>query len=148
MVKHNDIPNAIAAVSGSASYPDISGTVKFFSLGSGTLVVADIKNLPMTKTGFFAFHIHEGGNCRDNFDNVKGHYNPQEKEHPNHSGDLPPLLYCRGKAFSAVMTDRFTVDEIAGRTVIIHSSFDDFKTQPSGDAKEKIACGEIKLIKE
>lgn len=41
------------------------------------------------------------------------------------------------------MTDRFTIDETIGKTVIIHAKPDDFVTQPSGNAGEKIACGVI-----
>ena len=41
------------------------------------------------------------------------------------------------------MTDRFTVGEIIGKTVVIHMMPDDFRTQPSGDSGEKIACGVI-----
>lgn len=44
----------------------------------------------------------------------------------------------------AVKTDRFRVEEIIGRTVVIHSGADDFKSQPSGNAGEKIACGVIR----
>lgn len=42
------------------------------------------------------------------------------------------------------MTDRFTVNEVIGKTVIIHLHPDDFATQPSGNSGEKIACGVIK----
>lgn len=59
---------------------------------------------------------------------------------------MPPLFGNDGKAFSAFLTDRFTVKEIVGKTVIIHSSTDDFTTQPSGNSGEMIACGEIKRI--
>ena len=45
---------------------------------------------------------------------------------------------------NAVVTDRFTISDIIGRTVVIHKSPDDFTTQPSGNAGAKIACGEIK----
>jgi len=43
-----------------------------------------------------------------------------------------------------VKTDRFSVDEIIGRTVVIHSDPDDFLSQPAGNAGKKIACGEIR----
>lgn len=33
---------------------------------------------------------------------------------------------------------------LIGKTVIIHSSPDDFMTAPSGNAGAKIACGEIR----
>jgi len=62
------------------------------------------------------------------------------------AGDLPPLFSANGYAFSAVLTNRFTIDEIIGRTIIIHSSVDDFITQPAGNAGTKNACGKIILI--
>ncbi len=43
-----------------------------------------------------------------------------------------------------VYTGRFFPEDVIGRTVIIHEKADDFHTQPSGDAGEMIACGEIK----
>ena len=46
----------------------------------------------------------------------------------------------------AVLTDRFCVEEVIGRTVIIHSDPDDFHTQQSGNAGKKIACGVIRRI--
>ena len=54
------------------------------------------------------------------------------------------MLRVNGYAFSACLTDRFSVHEIIGRMVVLHSSPDDFSTQPSGNAGAKIVCGEIK----
>ena len=45
--------------------------------------------------------------------------------------------------YLSVKTDRFSVNEIIGRTVVIHSDPDDFHTQPAGNAGKKIACGVI-----
>jgi Cu-Zn family superoxide dismutase len=56
------------------------------------------------------------------------------------------LLWCKGKAFLSVKTDRFSVDEIIGRTIVIHSDPDDFHSQPAGNAGKKIACGVIQKI--
>ena len=72
------------------------------------------------------------------------HYNPHGCDHPYHAGDLPPLFETSGLALSAFLTDRFTVDEVIGRTVIIHDQPDDFTTQPSGNSGTKIACGVIR----
>jgi len=41
------------------------------------------------------------------------------------------------------LSERFTAEEVIGRTVIIHSKPDNFTTQPSGDSGDKIACGII-----
>lgn len=125
----------------------ITGTVRFYRQGNWTVVVADICGLPESETGFFGFHIHEGGNCRgESFANTGSHYNPCEQPHPMHAGDLPPLLGCHGKAYMAVFTERFLPEEVVGRTVVIHSQPDDFHTQPAGNAGEKIACGVIRKV--
>lgn len=108
------------------------------------LVCARIRGLPDTAGGFFGLHIHEGPDCggRD-FGNTAGHYDPAGRPHPAHAGDLPPLLGCGGKAQMCVLTDRFCLGDIIGRTVVIHSAPDDFHTQPAGNSGEKIACGVI-----
>ena len=137
--------SAIAHVSGGEDYPELRGTVHFFPRCVGTLVVADINGLPNSETGFFAFHIHEGDNCcGSGFPNTGSHFNPEKAAHPQHAGDLPPLLSDTGRAYSQVLTGRFCVSDIIGRTVVIHSGPDDFTTQPSGNAGKKIACGVIR----
>lgn len=145
-------PDARAVIRGGNGFDEICGTVLFYQQKFSVFVVADISNLPKSDKyeRIFAFHIHNKESCTGNgeneFANVKSHYNPDNKQHPYHKGDLPPLFGNDGKAFSAFLTDRFTVKEIVGKTVIIHSSTDDFTTQPSGNSGEMIACGEIKRI--
>ncbi len=141
-------PLAKAKMSGSG----ISGEVSFFQNEKNVLVLADISGLPRSeekcKCGVFGFHIHSGGDCggtpSEPFAGTKGHYDPQGCPHPCHAGDMPPLFGNNGRAWMAFMTDRFTVEEIIGKTVVIHSKPDDYKTQPSGDSGEKLACGVIK----
>lgn len=150
--KLNGMPEAYAQVKGSEQYPEIHGMIYFFEVYGGTVVMAELYGLPDEENQesgeFFAFHIHEGKDCGGNggepFPDVGMHYNPEHKDHPEHAGDLPPLLSTHGAAWSAVYTGRFYPDDIIGKTVIIHSKADDFKSQPSGDSGEKIACGEIK----
>jgi Cu-Zn family superoxide dismutase len=135
-------------MAGTAEGSRITGTVAFYPFRDGVLVMADIHGLPRTRgdcpDGFFALHIHQGGSCEgEGFPLTGSHYDPKNCPHPGHAGDLPPLLSNSGHAFMAVYTNRFTVPEITGRTVIIHSMPDDFTTQPAGAAGEKIACGVI-----
>lgn len=144
-------PDAMAALHGSDQHPEINGTVHFYQTSYGVLVVAEVMGLPtfnnVCGSPIFAFHIHEGGTCTGNendpFADVGTHYNPYDCPHPYHAGDLPPLLDADGYAFSAVLTSRFTVEDIIGRTVILHAFPDDFITQPAGNSGAKIACGEI-----
>lgn len=145
MMTQNQTSSAIAHISGGRACPGLRGTVRFLPRRGGTLVVAEICGLPVSKTGFFAFHIHEGGDCCGNdFSNTGGHYNPGGAEHPNHAGDLPPLLSDNGRAYSQVLTGRFRVEDIIGRTVVVHAGADDFFTRPSGNAGRKIGCGVVK----
>ena len=137
-------PCATAKIRGSDAYPKLRGEVRFYKWGDCVLVEASVQGLPVNKTGFFGFHIHSGENCSgDNFADTGSHYNPDKMPHPSHSGDLPPLLSCHGSAYLAVMTGRFSIADIIGRTVVIHNNADDFTTQPAGNAGTKIACGVI-----
>ena len=147
-------PQAVALLCGRPAYPDIFGVTSFYQTQSGVLVMAEVSGLPKgepCKSPVFAFHIHTGshctGNAEDPFADALTHYNPDNCPHPYHAGDMPPLFGNDGYAFSAFFTARFTVREIIGRTVIIHSRPDDFTTQPSGNSGEKIACGEIRRDK-
>ena len=136
---------AQATVRGGKEHQNLHGTVRFLPRGNATLVVAEICGLPESETGFFAFHIHEGDDCcGEGFSDTKGHYNPCSRDHPCHAGDLPPLLSCGGRAEMTVLTKRFSVSDILGKTVVIHAQPDDFHTQPSGNAGAKIGCGVIR----
>ena len=122
----------------------ITGTVKFYLKSRGILVVASVQGLPPSATGIYGFHIHEGNRCSGpEFSATGSHYNPTDNPHPNHAGDLPPLFSCGGNAYLALLTNRFTVGDILGRTVVIHSNPDDFHSQPAGNSGIKIACGII-----
>lgn len=143
----NRTDTAKAIIRGSGDHPGIRGEVVFRRVKDGVLVTARITGLPKTESGFYGFHIHEGDSCSgDDFPKTKGHYNPKDRPHPAHAGDLPPLLSCKRSAYMQVKTDRFRICDVIGRTVIIHGDPDDFHTQPSGDAGKKIACGVIKAV--
>ena len=147
-------PDAVAAVRGSIKYPYLRATVKLFETWRGVIVWIYATGLPssgkMCEKPVFAIHIHNGikcsGNEADPFADAMTHYNPDACPHPYHAGDLPPLLSNGGNAYLAVATGRFTVKDVIGKTVVIHSGTDDFRTQPAGAAGEKIACGVIKRL--
>jgi Cu-Zn family superoxide dismutase len=148
------IPAAFALIKGSNKYPSVQGTVLFYPIENGIIVTTEVYNLPYSyescSSSFFGFHIHEGkscsGNATDPFADSGSHYNPANCPHPNHSGDLPVLLGNQGFAWSTFFTNKFSISEITGKTIIIHRNPDDFMTQPSGNSGEKIACGVIHLF--
>ncbi len=145
-------PQAYAYIEGDRSiYPNLEGLVRFYQTRSGVIVLAEVSGLPVAtnpcNSPIFGFHIHEGGSCsgsvNEPFAGSGMHFNPNNCRHPYHAGDLPPLFGSNGFAVSLFLTDRFNVEEIIGRTVIIHENPDDFTSQPSGNSGNKIACGII-----
>jgi superoxide dismutase, Cu-Zn family len=144
-------PAAHAQIQGNSSNKNLRGSVLFYQNPGGVVLCVEVFGLPIG-TGLcgsrvFGFHIHEGrsctGNAADPFADAGEHYNPNTCPHPEHAGDLPPLFGNNGYAWTAFATNRFTISEIIGRTIIIHGEPDDFSTQPDGDAGDKIACGII-----
>ncbi len=141
-------PDAIAWISGDATDSTLNGSVKFYQTSyGGILVEAQIFGLPDISvpgsSNFYAMHIHESGDCSDHFSHTGLHYNPGNTDHPDHAGDMPPLLGNQGYAFSVFYDKRFTLQDIIGRSVIIHEKPDDFTSQPAGNAGNKIGCGRI-----
>jgi len=143
-------PQAIAWMQGAKNVPQLGGTVKFYAVSyGGVLVEAEIYGLPDTSrySNFYAFHIHETGNCSNNFIHTGEHYNPEGQIHPYHIGDMPPLISIQGNAWMAFYDGRFDITELIGRSVVIHGGVDDFHSQPAGNAGEKIGCGVIQFVR-
>lgn len=148
LVEDMNIREAKAEIKGNSEHSALSGTIRFKQIGDQVNVIIDLENLPKSK--FLGFHIHAKGDCsgndEDEFKNVGKHYNPSRTQHPEHAGDLTSIYSSNGRIHQEFETDKFTVDEIIGKSVIIHSDRDDFKSQPSGDSGDKIACGVIEAL--
>lgn len=152
ILKNN--PQASANIKGSNDFTKLSGIVNFYPLHDKTLVTAEIEGLPSIsgecENAIYGFHIHDGNSCTGNeedpFADAKSHYNRFNCTHPSHSGDLPPLFGTPNNSWMAFLTNRFTIEDIIDKTIIIHSKPDDFHTNPSGNSGSKIACGVIKRI--
>lgn len=145
---------AYARIRGGMDYPDIRGLVTFRDVAGGTEVHVRVTGLPEFSRrdgkaiGPHGFHIHMTGDCYsgssgDPFPRTGGHYNPDGQPHGNHAGDFPVLFSNRGMANMSFFTDRFSVDDVVGRSVVIHESPDDYRTEPAGNSGKKIACGVI-----
>ncbi len=147
-------PTAYAKIMGSGEYAGLSGYVYFFEAQGGAIVWVEVKEVTdadgKPANGFKGFHIHEGGACTGNTDDpfadAGSHYNPTGREHPEHAGDLPPILVSDGYGWMQLYTGRFSPEAVIGRTVILHGMPDDLHTQPSGNAGMKIGCGVIERM--
>ncbi len=147
---------AVAEIRGGPLAPGIRGAVWFHEAPGGTWVSAYITGLPgyqpakpgQSPVGPFGFHLHESGNCETGdpanpFSAAGGHWNPTGQPHGNHAGDFPVLFSNHGVSILSFFTDRFQVDDIVGRSVIIHEYPDDYRSQPAGNAGRRLACGTI-----
>ena len=131
------------------------GEVTFSEIGGGKVrVIANVTHLKPKSE--FGFHIHEVGDCSSGDGmSAKGHFNPQGKPHAGypsaerHAGDMPNLKSDKsGRAKMEVDLDIITVSagptSVVGRGLIVHAAPDDYRTQPTGNAGGRIACGVIK----
>ena len=129
------------------------GEADFEQVGDKVRVVVFVQGLkPGQEHGM---HIHEVGDCSSGDGmSTKGHFNPFGKPHANHgsperhAGDLPSLkANNEGRANVQIDLDIITVTpgpaSILGRGLIVHADPDDYKTQPTGNAGARIACGVI-----
>jgi len=148
---------AIANIKGGPLKKDIRGYVSLKKVEGGVIVCAHVYGLPKYKKGNnkkdpigpFGFHIHEGETCaigdkNDPFKDAKGHFNPKKVPHGNHAGDFPVLIAHDGFAGMCFFTNKFNIDEVIGKAIIIHENPDDYRSQPAGDAGKRLACGIIK----
>lgn len=135
---------AVAQIKGNNLAEGLTATAYFYPVNGGTLVEIEALNMPLDQSHPYAIHIHEGNTCTNGeFLGAGVHYNPTNENHPMHAGDLPPLFSNNGYSYMSVFTNKFTPEEIIGKTVIIHARGDDFISQPSGGSGARIACGVI-----
>jgi Cu-Zn family superoxide dismutase len=131
------------------------GVIHFMQSGDKIKVEAMLEGL---KPGPHGFHIHEKGDCSAaDFTSAGGHFNPAHKSHggleatEKHGGDMGNInADAKGKAKLTLELSGISIggaEGILGKAVIIHENSDDFKTQPTGNAGGRIACGVIEDLK-
>jgi Cu-Zn family superoxide dismutase len=133
----------------------VEGTLTFARAATGLKVTGRITGLP---AGTHGFHIHEFGDCSAaDFSSAGGHYNPTGHQHAGpsearrHIGDMGNIEAGADGTASVDYTDpRLRLEGahgVLGRGVIVHANADDFKTQPTGNAGGRAACGVIGVAK-
>ena len=134
------------------------GTVSFMDSAQGLVITPKLSGLP---PGEHWFHIHDKGDCGPAMNQGKpaagfaagGHYYPGDtKKHlgplstAGHRGDLPVLAVdSRGDASQAVTAPHLTVEQISGRSIMIHAGGDNYSDTPAplGGGGARVACGVI-----
>lgn len=130
------------------------GVVTFTQTPNGLLIRGDLNGLP---PGVHGFHFHETGRCEPDFDAAGGHYNPTGSPHGflvddgPHAGDLPNLHVMNdGRASFEVLNTILTIQggnapllDQDGSALIIHTDADDYRSQPTGNAGGRFACGVV-----
>lgn len=126
--------------------------------GHGVVVTASFVagGLPAGQHGS---HIHEKGACAPDFAAAGDHFASQGHQHGvlalrgAHAGDLPNLhIPAAGEHVVEIFAAALSLEPRApgnlldadGSAVVVHAKPDDYKSQPSGDAGERIACGVIR----
>lgn len=134
----------------------VSGVVKFADTPDGLKMSIELSGLTPGKHGF---HIHELGdcNCKDG-KCAGGHFNPDGKKHggptsaERHAGDLGNVEADAKGNVKVDITDKMIslngANSVIGRTVMIHEKEDDLKTDPTGNAGNRIGLGVIGIAKE
>ena len=118
---------------------------------SGLLIKLTLAGVP---AGEHAFHIHAVGKCdAPDFKSAGGHFNPTNAKHGlespagPHVGDMPNIYVpADGKLEIEVLNPKATVaalHDADGSALVIHAGADDYKTDPAGNAGNRIACGVI-----
>ena len=128
-----------------------AGTARLHNDARGLRIVVSATGMT---PGAHGFHLHATGECKaPGFTSAGGHLNPDSRKHGTrapggaHLGDLPNLMIGAsgsGSATEAVAGGRGALGAIFdsdGTAVVIHAGPDDYRTDPSGNSGDRIACG-------
>ncbi len=147
-------------------------TVRIAGAGGAALgnvaVSEDAGGLTMTVTatgmpaGVHGIHLHEKGLCEGpKFASAGGHWNPGMKQHGRdnpqgaHLGDLANLTVAADGSATASFTiagammasGAKMLADADGTALVVHAKADDYKTDPSGDSGDRIACAVVAAAK-
>lgn len=138
-----------------ASKSKVKGQATFVESDGGVEVTITAEGL---SPGDHGWHVHAKGDCSaPDATSAGDHFNPENKKHggpeaaEHHAGDFGNLNAGKdGKATKTFTMKGVTLGEgetsLVGKALIVHEKKDDLKSQPSGNAGARIACGVIKAM--
>jgi Cu-Zn family superoxide dismutase len=147
---------AVAELKNAAGQP--VGAARFIQAGDVVRIAVEVRGLP---PGAHAVHVHAVGKCDPpDFASAGGHFNPLARQHGalnpqgSHAGDLPNLTVAPdGTGRMETATEQLTLGagptsvwDADGSAIVVHASPDDFKTDPTGNAGSRLACGVLAKV--
>jgi Cu-Zn family superoxide dismutase len=142
-------PSVATAVLEPRSGSNASGSARLTPSPSGVAVLVEVKN---ATPGEHGVHIHEKGDCSDPAANNAGaHFNPNSAAHHGgpstpvrHGGDLGNInIDASGRGLLVITVGDLSMDNVVGRSLLVHEKADDLRTDPAGNSGARIACGVI-----
>jgi Cu-Zn family superoxide dismutase len=131
------------------------GTIALSEGPHGVLLRLALKGIA---PGEHAFHVHAVGKCEPPFTSAGGHFNPTARKHGMmaadglHAGDMPNLIVPASAELRAeIVNTAITLEkgkpnslyQPNGTAFVIHAGPDDYKSDPAGNAGDRIACGVV-----
>lgn len=136
-----------------ASGSNVTGNLTFTQVAPDRVRVSG--QLSGHSAGPKGFHIHEKGDCSaPDAMSAGGHFNPMKRTHGatptvGHAGDMGNVTFDASgstsinRVLEGISVSRDAPNGIIGRAVVVHMQPDDLKTDPTGNAGGRAACGVI-----
>ena len=167
----NDVAVGNAAAGNSAAGSAMAGVPQSFNFtgGDGALLgsvmvsedpaglVMNVNGVAMP-AGVHGIHLHEKGLCDGpKFESAGAHWNPGAKQHGRdnpagaHAGDLANIaVAANGTATVSIpiagammASGPMMLADADGTSLVVHAKPDDYRTDPSGNSGDRIACAVI-----
>lgn len=123
----------------------VVGAVEVEPRANGTYLRIAVESMP---AGDHGLHLHAVGRCEGpTFQSAGGHWNPSGREHGHlnpagaHAGDLPNLtVSANGRGAINFLVSGGKLGDTDGTSLVVHARPDDYRTDPSGNSGDRIAC--------